>query len=66
MFMVLQGLREIHCIGLLHRDLKPSNLLISKDGHLKIADFGQTRVIDPDFIYSLEVGTRYDLLGIMY
>ncbi|XP_037620443.1 microtubule-associated serine/threonine-protein kinase 3-like [Sebastes umbrosus] len=40
---VVLALEYIHSYGILHRDLKPSNLLISTDGHIKVADFGLSK-----------------------
>ena len=37
---LLDGLAYCHSQGVVHRDIKPSNLLVSVDGHVRIADFG--------------------------
>jgi serine/threonine protein kinase len=37
------GLQEAHNHNLVHRDIKPSNLLLTKDGKVKLVDFGLVR-----------------------
>eukprot|EP00607_Mallomonas_marina_P002203 CAMPEP_0182437276 /NCGR_PEP_ID=MMETSP1167-20130531/84936_1 /TAXON_ID=2988 /ORGANISM="Mallomonas Sp, Strain CCMP3275" /LENGTH=297 /DNA_ID=CAMNT_0024630135 /DNA_START=655 /DNA_END=1548 /DNA_ORIENTATION=+ len=44
---LLQGIDYCHNRGVMHRDLKPQNILISKEGDLKIADFGLARAFVP-------------------
>ncbi|NXI42008.1 CDK9 kinase, partial [Galbula dea] len=45
--MLLNGLYFIHRNKILHRDLKSANVLITRDGVLKLADFGLARAFSP-------------------
>ena len=54
---VCMGLEAAHNHGIVHRDVKPQNIIISKDGKVKVTDFGIARAASSNTISSNVMGS---------
>lgn len=42
---MITAVHDLHKMGYLHRDIKPENFLIDSRGHVKLADFGLSKMV---------------------
>ena len=62
MYQILRATKYMHDNNLMHRDIKPENLLISKNGIVKLCDFGFARYCNTEkrnYLYTDYVSTRW-------
>jgi predicted Ser/Thr protein kinase len=54
---ICDALQFAHDRGIVHRDIKPENLLLDREGHIKITDFGIAKMVGPDAETAALTGT---------
>jgi serine/threonine kinase 38 len=55
------ALERVHAANFIHRDIKPDNLLLDRDGHMKLSDFGLCKPVDGEILRSLPSVAEEDL-----
>ena len=54
---LLDAVEYAHHHLVVHRDLKPSNILVDRDGRPKLLDFGVAKLLGPDAVSTLSIGS---------
>jgi serine/threonine protein kinase len=57
MVELILAVEEVHKMNYIHLDLKPDNILIGKDGHIKLTDFGLCKPFNINNNKMVDVGT---------
>ncbi len=54
---VARGIEAAHNKGIIHRDIKPQNIMISKDGKVKVTDFGIAKAVSSNTVHADMMGS---------
>jgi serine/threonine protein kinase len=44
---IVLAIEKLHEMGVIHRDIKPANILIDRDGHIAVVDYGLCKILSP-------------------
>ena len=58
---IAQGMEAAHDNHIIHRDIKPQNIIISRDGKVKVADFGIAKAVSANTFTQDAIGSAHYL-----
>jgi serine/threonine-protein kinase len=65
-FSLLDVMAAAHARGVIHRDIKPDNIFVTREGSIKVLDFGIARLLDsPGNLHHTRNGALFGTLGFM-
>ena len=56
---IISAVEYLHNLGISHRDLKPENILINKNNHIKLIDFGLSKIFSKGELLKTSCGSPY-------
>jgi serine/threonine-protein kinase len=62
---ILDALASVHSRGIVHRDIKPSNILFSREGRVKLGDFGIAHIPMPGYSSLTQTGMIFGTIRYM-
>jgi serine/threonine protein kinase len=65
MSTLLDAFGYAHEKGVVHRDIKPANIIITRDGKVKVLDFGIAKIVDENASGRTQTGTRIGTVAYM-
>jgi len=59
---IVLAIEYLHSMNIIYRDMKPENIVFDSKGHIKLTDFGLSKISDPKKLQSSFLGYFFGLI----